>query len=85
MPRMLAGTWRGLEVAIKSIIFEGPHSGGLPSTAASEAAIASTLVHPNIVATYAHELRSVSSPVESAVCELSVFRLYLVQVLSYPL
>jgi hypothetical protein len=69
-------------VAIKSTIFEVPRGEGPPAATASEAAIASTLVHPNVVATYAHELRSVGSPVESAVSELAVYRLYLVQVCS---
>ena len=76
--------WRGLEVAIKTILFEGGADNAPPAAAASEAAIASTLVHANLVATYSHGLRGVGAPAERGEGELDVYRLYLVQVCPPP-
>ena len=73
-----AGTWRGLEVAIKRVIFESDCSEA-PSAAANECRIASELVHPNVVATYSHLVR----PVRDADGEHDLgglFKMYLVQV-----
>eukprot|EP00892_Ulva_mutabilis_P006168 jgi/Ulvmu1/3923/UM018_0146.1 len=82
------GQWRGLEVAVKMVTFngEGCHgnvpgcggSGGGSNTAliASEAAIASNLVHANVVATYAHDVRAVRN---SHGAEVGVYELCLIQ------
>ncbi len=54
------GTWRGLEVAIKRVIFQvltcmGDEANRMK--ALREAAINSTLNHPNIVSTYTHDMQ----------------------------
>jgi hypothetical protein len=76
---LYAGTWRGLEVAIKTVLFEGAAAGDAapPAAAASEAAIASTLKHGNLVATHASRLRDVADA--GARNELHILKLYLVQ------
>jgi hypothetical protein len=51
-----AGEWRGLEVAIKTIVFQCHAAGDEIGTVASEAAISSNLSHRNIAATYAHDI-----------------------------
>jgi hypothetical protein len=67
------GRWRGLEVAIKVVSFknnedEGPTSSTTDTAAQQkkravmEAAVCASIVHDNVVATYAHEI--VSSAVE---------------------
>jgi hypothetical protein len=78
MTRFRAGTWKGLEVAIKTVVFEGGPGGSAapPAAAASEAAIASNLVHGNLVATYAHRQRTL---VGGDANELRVLKLYLIQ------
>lgn len=48
---------------------------------ASEAAIASYLVHKNIVATYSHDVLDVAKAVGN---ELGVFKFYLIQVRPTP-
>lgn len=74
-----AGEWRGLEVAIKTVIFSssGIDSDQQTAVVASEAAIASNLVHPNIVATYSHDVLDVAKAVGP---ELGVYKFYLIQV-----
>ncbi len=54
------GTWRGLEVAIKRVIFQVLTCMGNEVSrmkALREAAINSTLNHPNIVSTYTHDMQ----------------------------
>ena len=54
------GTWRGLEVAIKRVIFQvmaDAKSEANRKTALREAAINSTLDHPNIVTTYTYDMQ----------------------------
>ncbi|KXZ53579.1 hypothetical protein GPECTOR_6g496 [Gonium pectorale] len=58
------GVWRGLPVAVKSVLFQhlsgGGGGGGSDPRAAralAEAAISSSLSHPNIVATYTYTLQ----------------------------
>jgi hypothetical protein len=73
-----AGSWRGLDVAIKTVVFQsGPDSDQIVHVA-SEAAIASNLLHANIVATFAHDICMLAAP--SMNNELSVFKFYLIQV-----
>ena len=72
-----AGEWRGLEVAIKTIVFESGPQSNQTARIASEAAIASNLVHHNVVATYSHSVQSVAAPTRGQ--ELEVFKFYLIQ------
>ncbi|KXZ56909.1 hypothetical protein GPECTOR_1g82 [Gonium pectorale] len=59
------GTWRGLAVAVKSILIQVPGSGGPESTptdprvrqAVAEAAISTSVSHPNVIATYTYMLQ----------------------------
>lgn len=74
-----AGQWRGLDVAIKTVQFQ---AGALDSPVvaiSNEAAIASNLNHPNIVATYAHDIADVTAQKEGRAAD-SVYKFYLVQV-----
>jgi hypothetical protein len=78
---MCAGEWRGLEVAIKTVIFQSSNKESKASAIASEAAIATNLTHRNIVATYAHDICNVTgaaAEVEGA--ELDIYKFYLIQV-----
>ncbi|KAG2453673.1 hypothetical protein HYH02_001886 [Chlamydomonas schloesseri] len=65
------GTWRGLEVAVKSMIFGPDNSTRHQQRPLMEAAISSNLVHPNIVTTYSYELREVQHELASLSPELS--------------
>jgi hypothetical protein len=71
-----AGQWRGLPVAIKTVLFQSSSGDSQMALVASEAAIASNLVHPNIVATYSHDICNVSQGGN----ELPIFKFYLIQV-----
>lgn len=68
-----------MEVAIKMLLFQSNDSESKTAVVASEAAIASNLVHHNIVATYATDVCSVDAGVERR-DGLDVFKLYLIQV-----
>jgi serine/threonine protein kinase len=70
------GEWRGLEVAIKTVIFQSGRHDNQTDLVASEAAIASNLVHRNIVSTFAHDIRAIA-PTDGN--ELAVFKFYLIQ------
>eukprot|EP00892_Ulva_mutabilis_P012777 jgi/Ulvmu1/9872/UM057_0026.1 len=50
------GEWRGLQVAIKTVMLQRGACEADVARVASEAAIAASLVHPNIVATYSHDI-----------------------------
>ena len=71
------GTWRGLPVAMKTVVFQSTASDDQLTMIASEAAISSSLVHRNIVSTYAHDVRNLVS--ESGF-DLGVFKFHLIQV-----
>ena len=73
-----AGKWRGLDVAIKTVLFQSGPGDNQTAVVASEAAIASNLVHDNIVTTYSHDICKVET--RSAMNELNVFKFYLIQV-----
>ena len=79
---MHAGEWRGLEVAIKTVLFQTGQSRRMAQAVAGEAAIASNLTHRNVVATYSHDICHVSQPGSQR--ELELFKFYLVQVRSHP-
>ncbi|KAG2492820.1 hypothetical protein HYH03_008978 [Edaphochlamys debaryana] len=67
------GTWRGIDVAVKSILLQdsspqqrsGPGS-SRASQAVREAAISASISHPNIVATYTHMLTRLSASASPA-------------------
>jgi hypothetical protein len=63
-------------VAIKTVIFQSSEQDNTTAAVASEAAIATNLVHRNIVATYAHDICSMPSMGK----ELDVYKFYLLQV-----
>ncbi|PNW75202.1 hypothetical protein CHLRE_12g517000v5 [Chlamydomonas reinhardtii] len=65
------GTWRGLEVAVKSMIFGPDNSTRHQQRPLMEAAISSNLTHANIVTTYSYELREVQHELASLSPELS--------------
>ena len=79
---MGAGEWSGRLVAIKTMVFRS--SSDQVARAASETAIASNLAHPNMVATYCHDVHKIESSPEflsgSYKAELQLHKLYLVQV-----
>ena len=64
-------------MAIKTVVFESDARDNQTALVASEAAIASNLVHQSIVATYWHDVRTVS---DARGLELGIFKLCLVQV-----
>ena len=72
-----AGQWRGVEVAIKTVLLSSNSADQVTSSVAREAAIATNLGHSNIVATYNHDVRVISP---SASQELDVCKIYLIQV-----
>ena len=74
--RKCAGQWRGLDVAIKTVIFSSSQGDQQTQVVASEAAIASNLSHKNIVATYNHDILDVAKAVGP---ELGVYKFYLIQ------
>jgi hypothetical protein len=74
-----AGEWRGLAVAIKAVLFQSSGADDATALVASEAAIATNLVHRSLVATYSHDVRSVTGMLDN---ELSTYKFYLVQVRS---
>ncbi|KAG2439101.1 hypothetical protein HYH02_006623 [Chlamydomonas schloesseri] len=66
------GVWRGLDVAVKSVLFHrepGPGDRAARAIAmqraVQEAAIAVSMAHPNIVATYTYQLQPLHTPRES--------------------
>ncbi|KAG2453679.1 hypothetical protein HYH02_001892 [Chlamydomonas schloesseri] len=65
------GTWRGLPVAVKSMVFGPDDHARHQQRPLMEAAISSNLVHPNIVTTYSYELREVQHELASLFPELS--------------
>jgi hypothetical protein len=73
---MDAGEWRGLEVAIKKIVFEGHADGDELRAVATEAAISTNLSHRNIVATYSHDIVNISPATKR---EPGVYKFYLVR------
>jgi serine/threonine protein kinase len=70
------GEWRGLPVAIKTVVFQSTASDDQLALIASEAAISSSLVHHNIVATYAHDVKHITS--ESGL-DAGLFKFHLIQ------
>ena len=66
-------------MAIKTVVFESGARSSQTALVASEAAIASNLVHNNIVKTYKHDVRTIS---DAQGFELGIFKLFLVQVCS---
>ena len=81
---MAAGQWRGLEAAIKTVIFQSRAADAIKATVASEAAIATNLTHSNVVATYGHDICSATggggSSQPQGANELDIYKFYLFQV-----
>jgi hypothetical protein len=78
-----AGLWRQLPVAIKAVIFQTAEQ--QLARAVSEAAIACSLSHENIVSTYSHDIVQVEGDRSLATCsaqdiEPGVYELHLIQV-----
>lgn len=72
---MLAGQWKGLQVAVKTITFQDRIYGGdkQQHRAVLEAAISSNLNHPNVVITYSYDIkpmRCVLVSLHGSCCEL---------------
>ncbi|GLI58764.1 hypothetical protein VaNZ11_000344 [Volvox africanus] len=65
------GTWRGLPVAVKSMVFSNDSSARQQSRVLMEAAISANLAHTNIVTTYSYELREVEHELASISQELA--------------
>lgn len=72
----VAGEWRKYPVAIKTVVFQNSADESYTSVLASEAAIASNMVHRNVVTTYSHDIRNV----RSEQLEQNVYKFYLLQV-----
>ncbi|KAG2432162.1 hypothetical protein HXX76_009084 [Chlamydomonas incerta] len=63
------GVWRGLDVAVKSVLFQHTEGGvqdPRAKQAVEEAAIAVSMAHPNIVATYTYQLQALHIPTSSS-------------------
>jgi hypothetical protein len=71
------GTWKGLEIAIKTVIFSSRGADPQLSLVYKEALIAQSLTHENVVPTYFHDIVNV---VKAAGPEPGVYKLYLFQV-----
>jgi hypothetical protein len=76
-----AGEWRGLQVAIKTVVFQSDLLDAPISRVASETVIATNLIHPNIVATYSHDISAVGGGAEGEP-ELGIYKFYPIQVRS---
>ena len=68
-------------MAIKTVVFTSAGGDAQTGRVASEAAIASNLSHPNVVATYSHDILDVARSVGA---ELGVYKFYLIQVRICP-
>ncbi len=79
---MYKGTWKGIVVAIKTITFQDKVFGGdkAQSKALMEAAISGSILHPNLVATYSHDLKPLQSPGMASANMVSDWKLYIIQV-----
>ena len=87
--KVYRGSWRGLEVAVKMVLFSNQQGGANApeKRAVMEAAVSSSVVHPNVVATYHYDIkqvRAVAAAEGSIQIEESAspsdWKLYLVQV-----
>lgn len=64
-------------MAIKTVVFQKGEDDAYTSLVASEAAIASNLVHKNVVTTYSHDIRNI---IVGPGPEHSIYKFYLLQV-----
>lgn len=71
------GSWKGLEVAIKTIVFQDRHEDGTAERVIKEAAIACNMSNEYVVNTFAHELKRMPVQVPG---ELVDYKLYIIQV-----
>lgn len=72
-----AGEWRGLPVAVKTVVFQSRDAEVAKAAVVSEAAIACGLVHRNVVRTHHHDMLRVSA---GRGPEQSIFKFILLQV-----
>eukprot|EP00892_Ulva_mutabilis_P005445 jgi/Ulvmu1/3272/UM151_0020.1 len=70
------GEWRKLAVAIKTVVFQNGEDDSYTKHVASEAAIASNLMHKNVVNTYSHDIRNITTGPGP---EHSIYKFYLLQ------
>ena len=71
-----AGEWRGLPVAVKTVVFQSLDSEVAHAGVVSEAAIAAGLIHRNVVRTHHHDVRVSAGRGP----EQSIFKFLLLQV-----
>lgn len=76
-----AGEWRGLPVAVKTVVFQSRDAEVAKAAVVSEAAIACGLVHRNVVRTHHHDVLRVSA---GRGPEQSIFKFILLQVCTCP-
>lgn len=83
------GWWRNLEVAVKTVLLS-QHDPGLQEKALMEAALSSSVVHPNVVSIYHYDLKPVAATATHGTLQSSLriddgdsapvdWRMYLVQ------
>ncbi|KAF5825549.1 hypothetical protein DUNSADRAFT_8763 [Dunaliella salina] len=80
------GTWKGLDVAVKTVLFtEHTEGSNLPQKARAilEAAVSASMSHPNIVPTYHYDIKPIRAHHEGieidAMAGLDDWKLFLVQ------
>ena len=71
-------------MAIKTVVFQSDLVDGPMSRVASETVIASNLIHPNVVATYSHDISAVGKATDGEP-ELGVYKFYLIQVCRFTI
>lgn len=64
---LVAGIWRELDVAVKTIVFRGEYdSKDYHQRAIREVAITSGLAHPNVVCTYSYDIKRLQAGIMEA-------------------
>lgn len=71
------GIWKGLEVAIKTVVFQDRDEDGTAERVFKEAAIACNMSHEHIVNSFTNELKRMPSQLPN---ELVDYKLYIIQV-----
>lgn len=75
------GIWKGLEVAIKTVVFQDRDEDGTAERVFKEAAIACNMSHEHIVNSFTNELKRMPSQLPN---ELVDYKLYIIQVCPAP-
>lgn len=71
------GIWKGLEVAIKTVVFQDRDEDGTAERVFKEAAIACNMSHEHIVNSFTNDLKRMPSQLQN---ELVDYKLYIIQV-----